>query len=653
MITPESDRLLEISNLILNYKLEKALNEIKKIEQKKNLTKKESIECQILKCTITCRSKTDFQENLEKIDLIINDCYERGYKLQEFDSYIIKAEILTNRAEKEENEVKKIIKKCKNLLDEIQDIDKELLLQRKTSLQYRILDLASHTNKANQVIKEANKLLEFDFTASNRIYFFFTFIKLANCYLFKGELNKAYDFFIKSLEPFESIEYNKGIMSALNGLGIYHKYKGEYSKAIHYFTRLEKLATKMKHPKGIAATLLQIGEIYFYKNELHLAYNKCKESYVKYSKKELKDHIDDKATVLYYLILITLNLKLEEESNAYMFDLEYLNKTNPNKITKLYWKLAKAKILIEKDDKLENRIEAKKILNLIIKEKTTLHLLTIRAMVELCILYLIDLEIVRNDETLKKIENLISKIENVSQKQKQAPFVVEAKFLKAQFVFLYKEDIEEATKILNEAKELARKKQLFRLESKIDDLLLYIGNNQITKSMFEFLFRDTLSTLSREVRKTSHFHKLISSEEPIAIIINSKEGQNKYNYIFSDKIRNIEGLNQRLLNTAYAISENFVPGEIEREIDEIIMNDVIFDLIETNELLFIYCYSGRFNFKARERMHIFIERIYENKKIIDDLISEPQSTKRVKSDISKDIFEIAKNIFQRDIKESY
>ena len=83
----------------------------------------------------------------------------------------------------------------------------------------------------------------------------------------RGELDKAIEYFTRSLKIEEELGNKKGIAYSLNNIGVIYREQGDYAKAIDYYTRSLKIKEELGDKKGIAATLNNIGNIYQYQGD--------------------------------------------------------------------------------------------------------------------------------------------------------------------------------------------------------------------------------------------------------------------------------------------------------------------------------------------------------------------------------------------------
>jgi signal transduction histidine kinase len=84
---------------------------------------------------------------------------------------------------------------------------------------------------------------------------------MANIYLQLGQYDSALDYNVRSLTIYESLNYAKGVGSALNNIGLSYLHLGDYRKARHYFEKALAFREKHNLKKGMAYTLNNLASI--------------------------------------------------------------------------------------------------------------------------------------------------------------------------------------------------------------------------------------------------------------------------------------------------------------------------------------------------------------------------------------------------------
>src|SRR6185437_14630596 len=87
------------------------------------------------------------------------------------------------------------------------------------------------------------------------------------CFMNKGDLPKALDYYLKSLKLYEEIQDKKGIGYCYVYLGQFYYYQSDDSKALEYFQKALKIKQELGDKKGTGSCYVNIGNFYLKKND--------------------------------------------------------------------------------------------------------------------------------------------------------------------------------------------------------------------------------------------------------------------------------------------------------------------------------------------------------------------------------------------------
>lgn len=87
-------------------------------------------------------------------------------------------------------------------------------------------------------------------------------IRLGSAFHKSGDINKALEYFQKSLTKFEHINDKDGLSSVLNNIGLLYSSTGNYEKALSCFNESLDLKEGIDDKKGESTTLNNIGQVY-------------------------------------------------------------------------------------------------------------------------------------------------------------------------------------------------------------------------------------------------------------------------------------------------------------------------------------------------------------------------------------------------------
>jgi tetratricopeptide (TPR) repeat protein len=82
------------------------------------------------------------------------------------------------------------------------------------------------------------------------------------CFMNKGDLPKALDYYLKSLKLYEEIKDKKGIGYCYVYLGLFYYYQAEDLKGLTYFLKALKIKQELGDKNGIGACYVNIGNFY-------------------------------------------------------------------------------------------------------------------------------------------------------------------------------------------------------------------------------------------------------------------------------------------------------------------------------------------------------------------------------------------------------
>jgi serine phosphatase RsbU (regulator of sigma subunit) len=181
----------------------------------------------------------------------------------------------------------------------------------------------------------------------------------------RGEIEKALEYYHKSLKIKEKIGDKKGIAVGLNNIAIILENQGDIEKALGYYRTCLKLQKEIKDDKGVARSYSNIGLAYFNQKNIIKAIEYCRKSTV------LQEKIGDKkglATSLNNLAAIyseqgNLARSLEYHKKSLALEIEIGNKQGIawglNNVGSAHMKLgnySEAIISIEKSMKMGREI---------------------------------------------------------------------------------------------------------------------------------------------------------------------------------------------------------------------------------------------------------------------------------------------------------
>jgi tetratricopeptide (TPR) repeat protein len=279
-------------------------------------------------------------------------------------------------------------------------------------------------------------------------------IGIANVYYFRGELEIAIEHATEALRIFESIERKYGLGWAhFSLMKIYHE-KNDYENALLHGQICLDLRMAMGNKQDIAQTLR-------------------------------------------FLITFLLEKESYDKSDTYLKQLEDLALTTDNKIVKHNYQLSKALILKSKG-RPKYWTKAIDILEEIVSEPIATYETTLVALISLCEILLHEYSISGDEEVLVDLQTHASRLLDIAQKQNSYTLRVESYHIRIISLWLQGQhskldvNIQNARRLLHEARDLADSHGLLKLASKIttqyDGMLEKLENwDGFIRKYYEFI----------------------------------------------------------------------------------------------------------------------------------------------------------------------
>ncbi len=319
----------------------------------------------------------------------------------------------------------------------------------------------------------------------------------------KGELDIALDYFQQSLELCEQINDKQILAKNLGSVGIIHHSKGELNQALDYYQQSLQMNREIGNIDGVVIFLGNIGEIHRLKGELDEALSCYQESLQVYeniggksipmalalvnsglvyqqkgeSKRALEyfgkgleifqdsGNIRRMAEVYFFEISLLIDINQIEQAKANLAKLLEINEKEENKLVDQMARVSEA-LLLKTNKRAKNRATAEELLSKVLEEEVINYEVFLVALTNLSELYLIELQLIGDEEVLVELKELMVKQLTLAKEQKSHTLLVETYFLQAQLA-LVELDIANAQLLLNQAQLIAEEKGLQRLAMKI------------------------------------------------------------------------------------------------------------------------------------------------------------------------------------------
>lgn len=465
--TPEE--ISDIELLRINGKFNEALQELHILEKKKDLTPKDKLTCCLLKSSILF-DMGNYDKSLELAELAFKENQELKENLYLIDAVFLKAFNLF---------IKSYADKALNLIGEYEPLLKKISQVPIVELKKRESSLASLKSNiylskgepqiGKECLKYALKLCKEigNLPAISTIYGYIMVYYLND----EFDLKKAIKYNEKSLNIAKEISYNPLISTCLLRYGVIYEIKGEFDLALNHFRQSLKLAKKMDQKTIITASLSGLGRIYQEQGLFDRAlksFEECLEV------KEIMGHRIGKFAILDTLFYLCFIKNDVEKAKGYFNQIRQMKQQGLNLDLVQYFQLNKA-FLMKMSSKADKQAQAKEILKEIIEKKIDFEL-TIRALLCLCDLLLIELRNTNNLDILDEVQSYTIQIQDIAENFNSYWLFVETYLLQAQLKLIIFE-FKEAQRILVDAMSIAQKYGQNRLVKQLTNEQNHLSKN--------------------------------------------------------------------------------------------------------------------------------------------------------------------------------
>ena len=448
--------------------------------------------------------------------------------------------------------------------------------------------IMANVNKSESLVKRAKNLFnvikdKYSIDLSGRESILLR-IKSGNHY-FKGEIQKCLDLNKKAYELAKKTG-DKGLISAsLGNISSAYIQMRKLNKALEY----AKAAVELNYKNTLPNSLVTLIEVYVNRGE------------IKEAEKSLdifRDYIEERDTA--------------NDKSRYIF----------------------SKALILKSSlRSRNRVKSEELFMSLAQDDSCLAEYRIDALINLCDLYISELEITNDLEILDEIQPFIQKLINIAQNQSLYLPLAETYLLQAKLSTLTS-DIKRAQELFTQAQKLADLYGLERVAMKIssehDKLLRQIN---IWKGETEISLSDRLDLASLKEQIEFMSRKRIlevpkqKDEDSILFLILTEGG----NPIFSHWFVKENTLEDHLFGGFISTINAFIKEAFSERLDRASFGQYTLLMKSITPFLICYIFKGD-SYYALQRVNLFIEKIVKKKEVWQTLESFYLSNRIVQND---------------------
>ncbi|MCK4380833.1 MAG: tetratricopeptide repeat protein, partial [Candidatus Lokiarchaeota archaeon] len=478
------EELTHIEHLMYQARFEDALKILINLEKKETSITKEQLSILILKGKICC-----YKEQYKIAVEVGEKAYQLSQKLgiisKIIDSLLLKAHmVFLGMLEK----ALEHISEAEGLLNSMSDKLSSEFLKLKADF-LLIKSIACHyTTDHNKALELAQEWLALREKLSEKLDIALIYSQIADIYIFKSDPTTALDYAMKSFAIQEELQNQIGIATSLyliglsyyskgdfdqalkfvkqsltireiststklqsiHLLGAIYKEKGELDRTLKYYIRAARLAEQEGYVEDFLENTMGIGATYRMKGNLEKATEYLQNSMELSEKYKIPYGI---RTSLFYLILTNLDKNSLNQAQLYLKQLEEFAHQNESRIFNQVHIISKA-LVLKKSGRIRNHTEAELLLKQITEDEISSPQLYLLALVNLCELFLEELDMTNNSEVLDELNPLIAQLSNIAKDQNAYLWLAEIKLLQAKLALIQMK-IKEAEQLITQSQQIA------------------------------------------------------------------------------------------------------------------------------------------------------------------------------------------------------
>lgn len=640
--------LVSVEELMLKGELKKALKIINNIEKKEDLRDEDNVSCLLLKSEILIHQGL-YKDAYNSSKYVYEEILEIELNLQSCDALILMAKalwLLDNLNKALDTTIRGEI-----LLSKLKQQKLKEILKREASLAWIKGSIYCTKGNTEQGLENLERSLELREQIGEKQLIMKSLSQIGLVLaLYKGEIDRALKYTKLCNEIGEKI--NDKLISPHNflNLGIIYGIKGETSNSLMYFEKSLKYFEKIDNKPNIAIIYNNIGERYRIMGKIDLALFFLEKSLTTF---EEIGFINKTSMVLDSLINASLAKPDNERANQYLHRLKQLDDLGKDRMINLAYRVNKA-LILKTSSRSRNRLEAEELLKQVLDEDIVIWEITLRAILNLCDLLLVELKFTNDIDLLNEINPLITQLLYIAENQNSSWIMCEAYFLQAKLALIIL-DIEEARRLLTKAQNTAEKNGLKLLAKKIsnehDELLKQLAMwEDLKSSKVSIGKRIELAHLNELIDRMVHNRAItipeIEVEEPVLLTIVTLEGNV---LLFNPFTSEMTIKSTRFLD--FLTSINKLCDEIDSESFNRIKFGQFIVVINTVDTYFIcYLFRGQ-SFSAQQKLAYFSEAVEKDYKIWILLETANLVNKIIKVNEEPHIEELIFNSFLSDHKK--
>ncbi len=278
----------------------------------------------------------------------------------------------------------------------------------------------------------------------------------------KGELNRALRLLERAFALFEESTNKYFFTACLLVMAAIYGQKGELDRSIKLHEQCLTNFKELNNKFHIAMGFNNISGIYLMKGELDRALESAEQALPIFNELGALRNI---VGTYDFIIQILIDMGNIERAQHYLDRMEQLNnQMKDNNINLLY--LYDKALLLKTSRRARNRGAAEEILKQILEEENLSYEITVGALLNLCELLLIEIEILNDSEILDELESYIAQLIDLAENSHSYTQLAEIYYLKAKMALLTL-NVKKARRFLTQAQRIAERWNYISLATKI------------------------------------------------------------------------------------------------------------------------------------------------------------------------------------------
>lgn len=627
-------------------KYDEALELLGTLEQRRDLSTTDQLECRLLKCTILTR-RGKFEEALLLAEQVLNESQDRGLHLHAVDALSGIADTLYRLGRYDETleviaqgeqllttlvhdsaatpKVRGVIRRLlsrfikrepprqttpSSILEPVRPSDisdqSSSLKQRRASLLFRkgaVYLSRGERNQAREIIQQSLALYR---ELGNKLRVAGALLNLGIIHASEWDFDQAIEHYHQSLKIYEDIGAKHSSHFVLSNIGDAYRLKGDLDQAQEHYLKGLAIVEKLGYTSAIAQFHTHLGATLFQRGDLDRAQDYLERGW------KIREESGNKSSwpeSLIRLIMLAIEQNALEQAQHYLSRLKEVHEALKNNVTSQIYRVSEAMVL-KTSTRTIHRARAEELLTQVVDEDVIIVELYIVALLNLCDLLLVELRTSGNPSVLTELQTRVNRLLDIARQQNSYWMLAEAYVLQARLALL-ELDLEKARRLFTQAQIIAEEQGLRRLaltiSSEHDTLLEQLSKwEDLISRQASYEERAELARLEEMVVRMIRKRVLDSpeelEEEPVLFLILAESGV----CVFSMSLLPDSTLNTQLVSGFLTAIHGFSEQVFSQALDRAKLGDHTLLMQAVTPLLLCYVCKGQ-SYAAQRKLQKFSE----------------------------------------------